>query len=111
MPAKAYMWLGAAVAALLALLAAGAAGYRMASNACKAKESASLRAALADVEAERVRANKADAALQEVLRQPKAGPRIREVLRGVTIPADCVVPGPVDDGLRDAIGRANAAAR
>ncbi len=108
---KQYVWGAAAVGVVLVALASGIAGHRIASNACKAKEAASLRGALAEVERERVRANEADARLQKVLSQPKAGPKIREVLREVPIAGDCRVPAAVDDGVRDAIARANAAAR
>jgi hypothetical protein len=75
-------------------------------NAAKAECQGNQLAAIDDANK---RANEADEKLQAELRKPKAGPKIREVVR--EHPSECVVPKPVADELRKAIRGANAAAR
>lgn len=55
------------------------------------------------------RAASADTKLQAELMKPKAGVKIREVVRNN--PSDCRLPAPVGDGLREAIRSANDATR
>lgn len=58
---------------------------------------------------EQARNAEIDALLQKALTQPKAGVKIREVVR--KNPSECVVSQPVAAGLRETIRSANAATR
>lgn len=61
------------------------------------------------IDAERARADKAEQALREKLNEPEAAPKIRTVVR--ENPSSCVIPKPVDDRVREAGDKANAAIR
>jgi hypothetical protein len=92
--------------AVALLLGAYLYGHRVGGTAEKAACQSKQLAAIDDANK---RANEADEKLQAELRKPKAGPKIREVVR--EHPSECVVPKPVGDELRKAVRGANAAAR
>lgn len=105
----------AALARVLALLVAAAGlffagwyvnGLRHERNALK--EDADSQSALNDLLAkERERANGYSEQVIALLSAPKASNTIREVIR--ENPSKCVRPGPVTDGLRTEVDRANTA--
>jgi hypothetical protein len=105
----------AALARLLALLVAAAGlffagwyvnGLRHERNALEA-DAGRQEALNAEIAKERERADGFNEELKALLREPKAGTTIREIVRNA--PSNCVRPAAVSDGLQSAIQRANQA--
>lgn len=79
------------------------------SNAKAKAQLACMKAQAKAVDAANARADAINKTLQDELAKPKSGPVIREVIRAN--PNSCVLAKPVADSVRDAIRRANEAAR
>lgn len=101
------------LAVLVLLVAVYAWGWSTGRNGalsdCRADKIKLAEQHLQAIEAERKRANAADEKLRAVLSRPKSGPKVREVVRAH--PSNCRLPRAVSDSLREAVDRANAAAR
>lgn len=97
------------MAALAVAALCFAAGWQVSSWKDRADDAKKAEATLQAIADANYLAAQADMRLQKELAKPRAGVKIREVVRNN--PSDCVVPEPVAAGLREAVRSANAATR